>query len=210
MPTSLIVVDDFLQNAAELRAAALQLKYPDLQGTFPGRNSLERVPIEGLAQQVSRLVGEPLRDMSPPGSHAKFRITLAADVGRAQVHIDPAHGSGILYLSRAQDCAGDAEFLRRRATGSDRVALNAAELAAGYSSMDEMHREIIEKYSVDDSKWGRTMQVPMRFNRLVLLRPWLWHTAGPPFGDSLENGRLVKLMFSCRHTTGHVSSLREQ
>jgi hypothetical protein len=29
----------------------------------------------------------------------------------------------------------------------------------------------------------------------VLLRPWLWHTAGPGFGDSLENGRLVYLMF---------------
>jgi hypothetical protein len=39
------------------------------------------------------------------------------------------------------------------------------------------------------------MTVPMRFNRLVLLRPWLWHTSGPGFGDSVENGRLVYLMF---------------
>ena len=39
------------------------------------------------------------------------------------------------------------------------------------------------------------MSVPMRFNRLVLLRPWLWHTAGAGFGDRLENGRLVYLMF---------------
>ena len=39
------------------------------------------------------------------------------------------------------------------------------------------------------------MQVPMRFNRLVLLRPWLWHTAGPAFGDRPENARLVYLMF---------------
>ncbi|MFQ5347644.1 MAG: hypothetical protein ACE5ED_07350 [Rhodothalassiaceae bacterium] len=38
----------------------------------------------------------------------------------------------------------------------------------------------------------------MRFNRLVLLRPWLWHTAGPGFGNSLENGRLVYLMFYVR------------
>ncbi len=196
MPTSLIVVDDFLQNAAELRAAALRLTYPDLRGAFPGRNSLERIDIDGLAQQVSRLVNEPLRDMPAPGSHAKFRITLANDTGRAKVHIDPSHWSGILYLSRPQDCAGGTEFFRHRATGSDRVALNAAELAAaGYASMDDMHREIIEKDSIDDSKWERTMQVPMRFNRLVLLRPWLWHTAGPAFGDSVENGRLVYLMF---------------
>ncbi|MDV3433907.1 hypothetical protein R1H25_00430 [Stenotrophomonas sp. C2852] len=40
-----------------------------------------------------------------------------------------------------------------------------------------------------------TMRIPMRFNRLLLLRPWFWHTAGPAFGDRPENGRLVYLMF---------------
>ena len=39
------------------------------------------------------------------------------------------------------------------------------------------------------------MTVPMRFNRLVLIRPWLWHTAGASFGSSLEDGRLVQLFF---------------
>jgi len=58
-----------------------------------------------------------------------------------------------------------------------------------------MHRDIIERDSVDDSQWEMTMRIPMRFNRLVLLRPWFWHTAGPAFGDRPENGRLVYLMF---------------
>lgn len=39
------------------------------------------------------------------------------------------------------------------------------------------------------------MRVPRRFNRLVMLWPWLWHTVGPAFGDRLENRRLVYLMF---------------
>ena len=34
----------------------------------------------------------------------------------------------------------------------------------------------------------------MGFNRLILYRPWLWHSAGESFGDSVENGRLVQLM----------------
>ncbi len=196
MPTTLIVVDDFLQNARDLREAALRLTYPDLQGAFPGRNSLERIDIDGLVPQVSHLVGEPLALMSPLQSHAKCRITLAADKGRARVHIDPSYWSGILYLSRPEDCRGGTEFFRHRPTDSDRAPIDHAELAArGYASMDEMHREIIEKDSLDDSKWEQTMQVPMRFNRLVLLRPWLWHTAGEAFGDRLENGRLVYLMF---------------
>jgi hypothetical protein len=198
MPTSLVIVDDFLapQDAKELRNAALGLSYPDLQGAFPGRNSMERLEIEGLAEAASHIVGEALQPVSPPQSHAKFRMTLAGDVGRAKVHVDSAHWSGILYLSRPEDCRGGTEFFRHLPTGTDRAPLDDAELAAmGYSSRDEMYRQLLERDGTDDSKWEMTMRVPMRFNRLVMLRPWLWHTAGPAFGDRLENGRLVYLMF---------------
>jgi hypothetical protein len=197
MPTSLIIVDDFLSNAHELRDAALRLTYPEQDGAFPGRNSLERIEVGGLAQKASELVREPLKAISPPQSHAKFRITVAQDKGRARVHIDSgAHWSGILYLSRPEDCRGGTEFFRHRRTNTDRAPINAAERAAlGYASSQEMYRDIIEQDSNDDSKWELTMRAPMRFNRLVLLRPWLWHTAGEAFGDSMENGRLVYLMF---------------
>jgi hypothetical protein len=196
MLTTLLIVDDFLNNAAELRERALRLTYPEQQGAFPGRNSLERLNIEGLDEAVSRLVGEPLKPVSPLESHAKCRLTLAKDKSRAKVHIDNSHWSGILYLSRNEDSSGGTDFFRHIRTDSDRAPVYKEELAArGYSSFDEMHADIIEKDSVDDSKWERTTHVPMRFNRLVLLRPWLWHTAGPGFGDRAENGRLVYLMF---------------
>lgn len=195
MRTSLILVDDFLDTAEALREAALRLTYPQQQGAFPGRNSLERINIGGLAEEVSRLVGEPLLPMTRL-SHAKCRITLAADEGRAKVHIDESHWSGILYLSRPEDCRGGTEFFRHLPTDTEHAPIDDVERAAlGFSSHEEMHREIIQKDSLDDSKWELTMNVRMRFNRLLLLRPWLWHTAGPGFGDTLENGRLVYLMF---------------
>ena len=196
MTTSFVIVDDFLENAAALRDAALRLTYPEQEGAFPGRNSLERINIEGLAEEASRLVGEPLTPISPPESHAKCRLTLARDTGRAKVHVDHSHWSGILFLSRPEDCRGGTEFFRHRATGTDRApdSLEAVR-ALGFDSYEAMHREIIEKDSTDDAAWEMIMQVPMRFNRLLLLRPWLWHTAGPAFGDRPENGRLVYLMF---------------
>lgn len=196
MPTSMVVVDDFLDNAQQLREGALRLTYPEQDGAFPGRNSLQRINLEGLVERASRLVDEPLELLSPLQSHAKCRITLAADKGRAKVHVDKSHWSGILYLSRPEDCRGGTEFFRHCRTGTDHWPLNHDELLAmGFSSLEEVQREIIEKDSNDDSKWELTMQVPMRFNRLVLLRPWLWHTAGPAFGDRIENGRLIYLMF---------------
>ncbi len=196
MYTSVMIVDDFIDNAMGLREAALRLTYPPQQGAFPGRNSQERINIDGLEQQISQLVGEPLLPMEPRESHAKCRLTLATDQGRGKVHIDHSHWSGILYLSRPEDCRGGTDFFRHRRTGTDGAPTNSQELAAlGYSSFDEMHGELIAKEGTDDSKWEPVMSVPMRFNRLVLLRPWLWHTAGPGFGTRPEDGRLVYLMF---------------
>lgn len=196
MLTTLLVVDDFLNNAEALRQHALTLTYPEQQGAFPGRNSQERINIEGLDDAVSRLVGEPLAPVSPLESHGKCRLTLGTDKGRAKVHIDNSHWSGILYLSRDEDSVGGTDFFRHIRTDSDRAPVYPEEFKArGYSSFDEMHADIIEKDSVDDSKWELTTHIPMRFNRLVLLRPWLWHTAGPGFGDRPENARLVYLMF---------------
>ncbi|MFA7322243.1 MAG: DUF6445 family protein [Dokdonella sp.] len=196
MPTSLIIVDDFLDRPDELRNAALRLTYPPQEGAFPGRNSLQRINLEGLERQVSHLVAEPVVPISPLESHAKCRITLAADRGRGKVHVDRSHWSGILYLSRPENCRGGTEFFRHRPTGTERAPLNQEEaLAMGLSSMSDVQSKIIEKDSNDDSKWELTMRVPMRFNRLILLRPWLWHTAGEAFGDRIENGRLIYLMF---------------
>ncbi|MBN8480701.1 MAG: hypothetical protein J0L88_03815 [Xanthomonadales bacterium] len=206
MPTSLIVVDDFFSDPQALRDAALRLDYPPQQGAFPGRNSQQRLSLPGLAEAVSRIVGEPLKPVEPLQSHAKCRVTLAADEGRAKVHIDQSHWSGILYLSRPRDCRGGTDFFRHRRTGSDRAPIDAQELAAmGYASMAEMHHDIIERDSNDDSAWEPTMQVPMRYNRLVLLRPWLWHTAGAGFGTTLEEARLVFLMF---FASAHDPSVR--
>lgn len=196
MTTSLIIVDDFFDRAVELREAALRLTYPEQVGAFPGRNSLERIELDGLVPHISGLVGERLKLIDPPGSHAKFRITLGTDEGRGKVHVDPGYWSGVLYLSRSEDCRGGTDFFRHKRTNTDRRPMNPGELAAlGYSSIDEAHTDIIERDGMDDSCWETTMSIPMRFNRLILLRPWLWHTAGPGFGDSMENGRLVYLMF---------------
>jgi hypothetical protein len=197
VPTSVIIVDDFLEQAENFRAAALRLSYPEREGEyFPGRNSIQRLALEGLEQEVSAIVREPLAPLTNLRSHAKCRIALAGDDSEARIHVDPSHWSGILYLSRPEDCRGGTEFFRHIGTGMDRVPLGPQDLArSGFSSYEQLQREIMDRDVADRSKWECEMVVPMKFNRLVLLRPWLFHTSGPGFGDSLENGRLVYLMF---------------
>ena len=202
MRTTLMVIDDFLseRDAWALRDAGQKLEYPDLQGNFPGRNSQQRIQIPDLSQAVSHLLHEPLRPIDPLHSHGKFRITRADDVGLGRVHIDgPVEWSGILYLSRPQDCRGGTEFFRHIPTNTDHAPTSVAELRAmGLDSFDAVQRELIARDSNDASKWEMTMRVPMRFNRLVLLRPWMWHSAGEAFGSTMEDARFVYLMFFSR------------
>ena len=196
MPTSLIIVDDFLDDPYVLRDAALRLTYPEVNSTYPGRNSAQRITLEGLHKEVSRLVGEPVVPITQGQAHGKCRISLASDVGTAGVHTDGAHWSGILYLSRPEDCRGGTDFFRHiptnteRAPYSDKESLEKFGAPSAKQWVDDVLRD-----TTDYSKWELIMRVPMRFNRLLLLRPWLWHTAGESFGDKPENGRLVYLMF---------------
>lgn len=195
MTPFVIVIDDFLPNAKELRERALKLNY-SLKGPYPGLNSTEKIRIPGLDEMVSTLVYQPVR---PPRtknySHGSFRLALAKDDEPAKIHIDNSHWSGILYLSLPEDCRGGTEFYRHLPTGTDHLPFTEEELkASGYSSYEELTAQILDKDALDRSNWELSMVVPMRFNRLVLQQPQYWHTAGPSFGNSAENGRLVYLM----------------
>jgi hypothetical protein len=195
----LIVMDDFLRNPEVVRQKALGLTYK-VEGRYPGLNSAEKINIEGLDRTVSQLVYEPVRaPWTRDFSHGSCRVALASDDKPGRIHIDQSHWSGILYLSRPEDCRGGTEFFRHIPTQTDHLPLTPEALReTGYSSYEELRAEILDKDALDRSKWELTMTVPMRFNRLVLLQPQYWHTAGPGFGDSLENGRLVYLMFFLR------------
>ena len=200
---AVFVIDDFLRNPEEVRAQALSLDYA-VQGRYPGLNSVQKLRIEGLDQVVSALVREPVRaPWTKDFSHGSCRVAFASDQQVARIHIDQSHWSGILYLSRPEDCQGGTEFFRHKRTNTDRVPMDGQQLKeTGYASYEELQKDILDKDALDRSKWEHTMTVPMRFNRLVLLQPHYWHTAGPGFGDTLENGRLIYLMFFLRGEAG--------
>jgi Family of unknown function (DUF6445) len=192
----LFVVDDFLREPDVVRAKALELTYA-VGGHYPGLNSIEKIKLEGLGQLISNIVQEPLcAPWTPDFSHQSCRLSLASDDRPGRVHIDVSHWTGVLSLTRDEDCRGGTQFFRHRRTGTDYAPLTPAALAdAGYKSFAELDADILQKDSLDPAKWEQTLCVPLKFNRLILLQPHYWHTAGPGFGDSVENGRLVYLMF---------------
>lgn len=200
MLKQLIVVDDFLSDPAAARAAALSLEYPVRDGgsNYPGRNSVQRIDIPDLESVVSEIIGHRVVG-STYGGHRKCRLALEKDDGTnlGGVHIDSAaHWSCILFLTLPEHCQGGTRFFKHKRLGTDRAPLSQSELRQqGFDNPLAVHSDLLLHDSNDETKWEELMTVPMRFNRLILFRPWLWHTAGISFGDRPENGRLVYLLF---------------
>jgi hypothetical protein len=197
MLKSLIVVDDIYADPERIREAALRLAYPLPKGdaNYAGRNSSSKLLLEGTDGMLSWVVGEAVSG-AEDRAHGSLRLTLAGDRGRYRVHVDAGvEWSGVLYLSRPEHCRGGTNFFRHIATGTDRVLAADQGGRLGAEAQRQSLDRIIGRDSNDESRWETLTTIPMRFNRLVLFRPWLWHGAGEGFGDSVENGRLVQLFF---------------
>jgi hypothetical protein len=203
---SLIVVDDVYDDPEGIRQAALRLQYPapQAEANYAGRNSADKLLLADTDRMLSWVAGEPLAGAADR-AHGALRLTLAGDTGRYNVHVDVGvDWSGVLYLSRPEDSRDGTLFFRHRRTGTDSAPVTAADLArCDAATPKEALDRILGADSNDAAQWERSLTVPMRFNRLVLFRPLLWHSAGDGFGDSLANGRLVQLFFLRRARRGN-------
>lgn len=197
MTPAFIMIDDFAADPLELRRQALALGYDDkpADANYPGTTSTQSLPIKGLDDYVSRLTGLAL--VGAPGTlHGHCRLTLKNDRGKSGVHIDPAAYSGILYLTPPGHCRGGTDFYRHRRTGLDRVPTTAAGIhAAGYPDINRLVDDVVNRDTLKPSAWERSFTAPMRFNRLILFSPWMFHNGAAGFGSGPDDGRLAYLMF---------------
>lgn len=206
MLPSLIIIDDFLKDPWAARRAALALEYDPAKqyGNFPGLNSSLPLETSAIDAAVSQLLGVALGP-APGTQHGACRLTAKGAKGKSGVHIDPAAYSGILYLSRPEDCArpdaGGTDFFRHRRTGLEAVPQDPVKIAAsGYDDINALVEDVVNKDTTLPAKWERTLRVPARFNRLLLFSPWQFHNAAPGFGKTAEDSRLVMLLFFAPRT----------
>jgi hypothetical protein len=194
---SFLMVDDFLANPHDLRRRALALGYDRAakQGNYPGVTSDQPIPIPGLDDYVSRAIGAPVK-AAPNTLHGHCRLTLRSDRGASGVHIDPAFYSGILYLSLPEHAAGGTDFYRHKRTGLERIPTSPDRIVeAGYGNVNDLIEDVVNKDTLRPSTWEKSFTAPMRFNRLILFSPWLFHNSARGFGDTPDTGRLAYLMF---------------
>jgi hypothetical protein len=190
------VIDDFLQEPLALRQLALNADYPKLSTpqTYAGRYSQRTYALPGLDDAIAAITGCRVTP-SKGSAHSSFRLCIANELGTGDVHIDNCHWTGVLYLTLDEHAQGGTDFYRHRPTNTLRAPVYPEDWAAwGSVTAQTIHRDVILPHTNDPTKWELARHVPMKFNRLVLFQPWLWHAAGPGFGDNAANGRLIYLM----------------
>lgn len=198
MNQNIIVVDDFYNNPDEVRNTALSQEYPEPEGnyTYPGRNSNGSYYNQEVHEKFERLISHKL---NPADKNGYFRISLENDTHRQDVHVDPSWEWGaVIYLSKPDDCIdeGGTSFWRHNTLRMEMCPKTDEEAQFyGFPTYKEAWWTTVYGDGQDRSKWTRYFLCPMRYNRMVLFRTYLWHSHNFNFGTNLDNGRLVQLFF---------------
>lgn len=174
------VIDDFLPDAAGVRAAALSAPYVDWEGhdgEIYKRICITEIP--GLQERVEQEFG-PV-EMLGMG----YRLNYGGELPNAAIHSDLGWGTHalVLYLS---DGPGGTAFWRHKATGAHRI-----------DPGDEALFEIVRHEWDDASKWEQISMAEMKLGRAVLYESALFHSRYPfeAFGTDAESGRLIAVAF---------------
>jgi hypothetical protein len=80
-------------------------------------------------------------------------------------------------------------------TGLDRAPITPVEKKQGGTSYEDIWSKLLTPDGKNPNAWELEMHEPAKFNRLVLLRPDLFHNPTPDFGITFQDLRLVYLIF---------------
>lgn len=196
-----IIVDDFYPDPYAVRQTALNAEYEDVPGikNYPGNNTITPFWSDELTRLVCNATGEDL-EPEPTSSCGHFRYTPATATSRQIIHFDPKPTqcwAGVAYLSLPEHCIPNAgtKIYSHKRTGMSTAPKDHIEAGIiGVRTVEDM-KVFFETEGLDESLWQTELNVEIKFNRLVLFRPWLWHGISKHFGTDVTNSRLTQLIF---------------
>lgn len=200
-----IIVDDFYENPMAVRNMALSMPHEDSNwGNYAGVMSQSEWFTPEHIDIFRTLTNEPVQRPTS-GLNGRFRFTMAKDTMSQYIHFDPGPGqvwAGLVHLSLPEHLdkhepeinCGTA-FWQHKRTGLECIPIDpSVQQQHGWHSTEDL-KDFLDTEGNDESLWTKTLYVPAKFNRLILFRPWQFHSPGQAFGDSFEYCRLVQLFF---------------
>jgi hypothetical protein len=198
---AIVVIDNFYDNPDEIRELATQLVYTKKDNAvYPGAEAYsDKYDWETVKAKIRKHIDEDVDypcPKNPSFQQGKFRVAVASDQKERPdlVHEDLQRWGGVVYLTLPKYCQGGVAFYRHKATG----ALNSTpewfkNVFPNLSALPKEERiKIILAEFKDPTKWEMTGQIPMQFNRVVILMAKCFHGSTGIFGKNIEDGRLTQ------------------
>lgn len=192
----MFIVDNFYTNPEAIRQYAIQQEKEDESGgNYAGVMTNNSFITPEHLETIGHLVGHPVEPGT--GLCGKFRFTKENDTYSQDIHFDPGERlvwAGVWYGTPGIETDGTIMWRHKR-TGLESIPLTQEGIEKhGWYGVPDL-KTFLETDGIDHSLWEKTLTLPYRYNRLVLFRPWMFHSPGKAFGDTLENCRLIQTFF---------------
>ncbi len=199
---SVLIIDNFYKDPAVIRDMALKLNFRPKDGAmYPGGEAFsDELDWENVRQEIIGHLG--LGNIETPLSgknfmQGKFRLALKKDdkVRPDAVHQDAQLYSAIVYLAKNEHCFGGIGIYKCRLTGETAITrkwLEALRDLFQVDIQDAKFPELMRSYCNNWDNWEKIGELPMRYNRLIILMARCFHASTGIFGEDPESGRLTQ------------------
>ena len=200
MKKSIFVVDKFYSNPNDVRDFALELEFKSSNKNDGFNGLLAVAPIATKTKLMKKIAKLINCDLIYEQKHqADFKILKKAhfDKKTSIVHFDPAEWSAVLCLSRPDIIRGSTSFWRHKKLDIDglhdheKLANICREKKCTVSDIIK----IIDEDSANMSKWAEIGRIGHIYNRIILFRGYMFHSASEGFGRTLEGSKLSQTFF---------------
>jgi|TARA_R110000822_G_C15110983_1_gene472944 hypothetical protein len=182
MKAQLIIIDDFYSDPDDVVSWAKTLEFTRGNGNHPGWRTLqvtENIGVKNYIQNLIRPFGGEITmwDWHPNGTFSKTNVS---DIN--WVHSD-CHNTwaGVVYLTKDAPLNSGTSIFKHKPTG----LISSPRLENG--ELNEELLTTIHKDGQDKTKWEPIEVTSNVYNRLVMYRGDLFHTATNYFGSDYEN-----------------------
>jgi hypothetical protein len=196
-----IVIDDFYPEPDRVYDLAYSMRTEEKSGgNYSGVMTEESFFTPQHQEIFASITGQKL--VPSTQLTGKIRFSLETDSGSQHIHFDPGMNSvwaGVCYLQKPEHYPEENDYgtvmWKHRRTGLSAIPMTQEGIEQyGWKSVDDL-RNFLETDGMNESLWEKTLAVPYRYNRLVLFRPWMFHSPGKNFGNAKENCRVIQTFF---------------
>ncbi|MGF6768617.1 hypothetical protein P3T18_001087 [Paraburkholderia sp. GAS199] len=199
---SVLILDDYYEDPQTVRDLALSLDFRPKEGAmYPGGEAWsDAMDWEAVRQDIMTELGMGAHETPIAGKdfrQGKFRLAMKHHEATRPdaVHQDAQRYSAIVYLAENRHCTGGVGLYQCKLSGEtsmNRRWFTALSERFDIGANDPEFPSLVRSYCADWSNWLQIGELPMRFNRLIVLMARCFHASTGIFGVNPDSGRLTQ------------------